>query len=137
MKKFIYLLGIVFLAGCASSGNMVQKPVDNDIAFEKKAEDEKEEYDIIITDPGYSSFLASHAKPISFYTNEYYRQWNNIYVSYWNEKVISTGSRDPFNFSINYDYNTDYGLEVNYKLYNYFKYMQHLFGINLPGKGAM
>ena len=26
---------------------------------------------------------------------------------------------------INYDSNTDYGLDVNYKLYNYFKFVEH------------
>lgn len=119
--------------GCATGPGLVkQKPLESDIRM--KADEEEEEYDIIINDPGFSSWLATNGAPPSFYSNEYYRQKNNQYVSFWNERFSAYNGRDPFSFQINYDYSVDYGMEVNYQLFHYFRYMQAEYGVNLPGR---
>jgi hypothetical protein len=47
---------------------------------------------------------------------------------------------NPFKFGdfyeshIDYDALTDYGLDLNYKLYNYFRFVEDEYGINLIGR---
>jgi len=97
-----------------------------------------EEYDIIITDPGYESFLVTQ-KPMNFYSQQYYESWNRFYVNDWNTKVVTQQYQAAmyegvFDTYINYEPNTNYGLMVNYKLYNYFLFVQKRYGVvfNVP-----
>ncbi|MFW5762390.1 MAG: DUF6146 family protein [Cyclobacteriaceae bacterium] len=123
MKKIFFVL-FAFLAACASKpGTTVQKPIDPDIAI--KTDEEEEEYDIIIDDPGFDSWLLTNGDANFEHTNKYYKSWNERYVSYWNSN---------FNNQINYDYSKDYGYEVNYKLFHYFQFVQARYGIDLPGR---
>ncbi|MGK7397660.1 MAG: DUF6146 family protein [Candidatus Cyclobacteriaceae bacterium M3_2C_046] len=129
MKYIIYVAILVFGYSCTVPGGMVrQKPLSSDIAFEEN----EEEYDIIIDDPGFSSWLVTNGHPANFYSNEYYRQKNINLVSLWNERFLAYNGRDPYNFQVNYDYSIDYGFEVNYQLYHYFKYLQQAYRLNLP-----
>ena len=82
------------------------------------------EYEIIIIEPGFSTFLYSIAKPEGYYSQSYLENKNQFLVSEYNQRV-----NQPFRYNadlypqqINYDYTVDYGYEVNYKLYNYFVY---------------
>ena len=93
------------------------------------------EYDIIIIETGYDNWILTNAKPKWYYTNDYYRNKNLFFVSDWNNRVISSMHRPPFEEQIMYNPNTDYGLDVNYKLYWYFKFMEHKYGIKLNGGG--
>lgn len=90
------------------------------------------EYEIIIFDSKFDVYLASIAKPMEFYSNDYYRSWNIRYVQVWNERhsnPLKYG--DFYESSIDYDASTDYGLELNYKLYNYFRFVEDEYNINL------
>ncbi|MCF8367221.1 MAG: DUF6146 family protein [Bacteroidales bacterium] len=93
-------------------------------------------YDIIIIETGYENWMATNAKPKWFYTNEYYRNKNQFYVLCWNNRVLETMHSNPFEETIDFDPNIDYGLDVNYQLYWYFKFMESKYSINLsiPGK---
>jgi hypothetical protein len=93
------------------------------------------EYDIIITEVGYDNWLITNAQPKWYYTNEYYRNKNQFYVIDWNNRVIQYMGRPPFEEQIFYDPNIDYGLDVNYKLYWYFRFMEHKYDIRLNGGG--
>lgn len=81
------------------------------------------EYRLIILDPGFETWLAGQPSK-DFYSNEYYRIKNQLYVSEWNLRYMS-GSNDGFyeNY-IDYKMDTDYGIDINYKLYYYFKYFE-------------
>ncbi len=96
------------------------------------------EYDIIITDAGYESFLITQ-KPINFYSQQYYENWNKYYVTDWNQKVQMSiyhtqKYQEVFDMYIDYDSSINYGLEVNYKLYNYFLFVEKRYGVrfNVP-----
>ena len=91
------------------------------------------EYEIMIIEIGFDSWMVTNAKPKWFYTNDYYRNKNQFYVIDWNTRVIESMHAPPFDDQIDYDSNINYGLDVNYKLYWYFKFMQHKYGINLRG----
>jgi len=85
------------------------------------------QYEIIIIDPGFETYLLTIAKPANFYSQSYYEAKNKFYVTEWNIRA-----QNPLRYNgaiyenvIDYDFNTDYGLDVNYKLYNYFKFVEY------------
>jgi hypothetical protein len=91
------------------------------------------EYEITIIEMGFETWMLTNAKPRWYYSNDYYQNKNQFLVVDWNNRVISTMHQPPYEFQIDYDPNIDYGLEVNYQLYWYFKFMEHKYNINLRG----
>lgn len=84
------------------------------------------EYEVVIIDPGFSTWLASRAKPRGFYSESYLENKNLFWVSEWNSRVNQSQrySRDLYEMQINYERNIHYGYEVNYLIYNYLVYFQ-------------
>lgn len=84
------------------------------------------EYEILIIEPGFNSWLISTAKPEGYYSKEYMASRNRIYVSEWNQRVLQPQryNSNLYELQIDYQPNIDYGYEVNYKLYNYFIFFQ-------------
>ena len=87
---------------------------------------DKLEYEIIIIEPGFNTWLLSIAKPEGYYSQEFMEIRNRILVTEWNIRVLQPQRYDPnlYELEIDYQPNIDYGYEVNYKLYNYFIYFQ-------------
>lgn len=147
MKILVYLLSILLLSSCMVGGNAGSKGpapenIGANIVNPEEEQEEKKEYDLIIMDPGFESWFVTQAKPMWYYSNSYYKSWNQIYVQAWNERADNPlrygGERDfPFENHINYDPNTDYGIDLNYKLFWYFKYVENKYGnrYNFPGTG--
>lgn len=132
MRTLIYILLVCsFIASCSStkkrtSFNKEELPealVQNDTL---KISNEALEYEIIIIEPGFNFWLASRARPEGFYSQQYMETRNYQYVVEWNQRVNQplTYNSDLYEMQIDYQANTDYGYEVNYKLYNYFIYFQ-------------
>lgn len=95
------------------------------------------EYELTIFDSGFQSWFDKNHKPVWYYSKDYLATWNTQYVSYWNAKVrqpfsIQNQKDNPFIMEIDYRTNVDYGLELNYKLYHYFKYIEDTWGRILP-----
>ncbi|MEM7485134.1 MAG: DUF6146 family protein [Bacteroidota bacterium] len=95
--------------------------------------DEESEYEIIIIDPGFNTWLLSIAQPEGYYSQSFLENRNNILVINWNQRVMQPQRYNPnlYELQINYDSNIDYGYEVNYKLYNYFIYFQRKYNQRL------
>jgi hypothetical protein len=92
------------------------------------------EYDVIVTDIGFEKYLYTIAKPINFYSQDYYEQKNRLYVPMYNQRVRTASSSKwsaVFEQEIDYDPSIDYGLDVNYKLYNYFKFIEYTYKIKI------
>lgn len=91
---------------------------------------DKDEYEIQIFDSGFERWFATHSRPVNFYSPDYYAMMNRRYAIAWNEKVSTHAFRGntPFESPINYIPTIDYGLEVNYKLFYYFKYIEDVYG---------
>lgn len=87
---------------------------------------DKIEYEIIIIEPGFYSWLNSVARPEGYYSKSFLENRNFIMVQEWNRRVMQPSMFNPslYELQINYDQNIDYGYELNYKLYNYFIYFQ-------------
>ncbi|PRZ02102.1 DUF6146 family protein [Marinilabilia salmonicolor] len=93
------------------------------------------EYELIIMDSRFQSWLATQPSA-NFYSQSYYENWNHRYVTEWNHRhsnPIQYG--DFYQTRIDYDQNTDYGLELNYKLYYYFRFIEKEYGIVLVPRG--
>jgi hypothetical protein len=97
------------------------------------------EYEVIIIDPGFSSWLNSRAFPRNYHSETYLENKNRFYVAEWNRRVLQPLRYDAmlYEMQINYDNNIHYGYEVNYLIYNYMVYFQNtykqkLFGIVPP-----
>jgi len=95
----------------------------------------KLEYEIIIIEPGFNTWLLSVAKPEGYYSQEFMEIRNRILVTEWNNRVLQPQRYDPnlYELEIDYQPNIDYGYEVNYKLYNYFIYFQLYYKQQLSG----
>lgn len=133
MKNCIYILSLllsIFLFNCNTSKTPVSKKDKKEIATTENdtvriANDELE-YEIIIIDPGFVTWIATVPQPRGFYSQQYMENRNRIYVIEWNQRVIQPQQFNPqlYELQIDYNPNIDYGYEVNYMLYNYFIYFQ-------------
>lgn len=95
------------------------------------------EYELIIIDAGFQPWLDMHRKPIWYYSNDYLAAMNYQYVIAWNEKardpfLLQNRADSPFMMEIDYRPTIDYGIELNYKLYHYFKFVEATWGKILP-----
>jgi len=96
---------------------------------------EETEYEVIIIDPGFNTFLYSQARPRGFYSELFLEQRNQIFVNEWNIRARQPLQYDSdlYLMQIDYDPNIHYGYEVNYLLYNYFVYFQLKYKQRLGG----
>lgn len=125
MKMIWILVAGLLLAGCAGTGSHSVLPASKNVV---DLQEQEEEYDIIIDDPGFSTWMITNSRPIWYYSPQYYHQKNVLYVSDWNAKVASFRGRGPFVQQINYDPSIDYGVKVDHQLFWYFKYIHKLYG---------
>lgn len=130
LKQLLLLFSVgVFVYTCSSS------PIKNKPTKEQPVviANDSLEYQIIIIDIGFSLYLNTIAKPMSYHSQSYLENKNNIYVIAWNERARSPIRYDHniYENVIDYDSNVDYGLEVNYKLYWYFKFAEQKYKMRL------
>ena len=128
MRIFIYfLLAAAFVYGCASTQNDKQMGSSDPAATANdtvRIANDSLEYEIIIIEPGFNTFLNSIARPEGYYSQSYLENKNQFLVVEYNQRVQQPFRFDPNLYPQQIDYNSqiDYGYEVNYKLYNYFVY---------------
>ncbi len=128
MKTVGFLLFIGLFISCAS-----QKNISDDKTGRLGIKDSTE-YELIIFDTGFDFWLASNKIRIGTYSNDYYQSTNYRYALEWNRRY-STGDR-IINSYIDYNLQTDYGFDFNYKLYMYFRYFEETNKTKLiPGRG--
>lgn len=91
------------------------------------------QYEVIIIDPGFNSWLQSTARPRNHYTQQYMETRNRTWVAEWNNRAQNPRNANLFEMPINYESTVDYGYEVNYLLFNYLTYFQLKNNIRLGG----
>ena len=94
------------------------------------------DHQLIILDNGFESWLVSQP-PQSFHSQQYYEQMNRIYVTEWNLRFMSAASHGLYETYIEYDRGIDYGLDINYRLYYYFKYFEQKNHVKLFPAGKL
>ena len=130
MKNVFYLVLILFFFWSCKSSNIIAKKDDNVKAIKERdtirIANDSLEYEVIIIDPGFNSWLAGNAKPRGFYSESYLESRNQMYVTEWNARASQPQIYNPNLYEMRIDYNPNihYGYEVNYLIYNYMIYFQ-------------
>jgi len=129
MRHFTYTLLIsIVLLSCGAS-----QQTYNDTTLDQTPEEDivriandDIEYEIVIIEPGFNSWLASVARPPGYYSQSFLESRNTVLVQEWNIRTLQPNRFDPNRYEMQIDYNPniDYGYDVNYQLYNYFIYFQ-------------
>lgn len=128
MKQGLFIFLVLILA-CNSNpknitiSNEVDRQTKNDTV--RIANDELE-YEIIIIDPGFTSWLNSVARQRGYYDQSFLESRNQLWVMEYNLRVNQPYRYSPnlYTLAIDYQRGIDYGYEVNYLLYNYLVYFQ-------------
>jgi hypothetical protein len=89
------------------------------------------EYDIVIIDPGFDRWYVLNYSPAQDHSNDYYRTKNLIAVGNWNDYYRSGRYINVIDSYIDYRLDVDYGIEVNRKLFWYFKYIKSNYRVRL------
>lgn len=141
MKNSLYililLLGLIIISCNANKTSITKNkstvPSPSDTI---KIANKDVEYEVIIIDPGFSTWLNSLAYPRGFYDQSYLEAKNRLYVNEWNYRYSQPQqySHDLYEMSIDYDSNINYGYEVNYLIYNYMVYFQNNYRQKLFGR---
>ncbi|WP_313807959.1 DUF6146 family protein [Flavobacterium sp.] len=140
MKNLIctfFIVAISVFFGC----NSASKPVSDNSVQGKSGDtiriaNDSLEYEIIIIDGRFNSWLYSNARPRGFYSQSFLEGRNIPWVIEWNQRVVSPRNQresNLFMMSIDYQNGVNYGYEVNYMLYNYLVYFQTENNIRLGG----
>ncbi|MBP6759308.1 MAG: hypothetical protein KA133_08665 [Flavobacterium sp.] len=139
MKNSAYIIAFLLclIIGCNSSKSTM-KSADKPMATKNdtvRIANDSLEYEVIIIDPGFSTWLVSMAQPRNFHSLIYLETKNQIYVNEWNNRVMQPQRYNPnlYEMTINYDPNIRYGYEVNYLIYNYMIYFQNTYKQKLNG----
>ena len=139
MKSAISILLILLaIMGCTSSKSISTNPNDtvaNKISDTVKIANEELEYEVIIIDPGFSSWILGRAQPRGFHSETFLESRNRIYVAEWNRRAMQPHLYNPnlYEMQIDYNPNIHYGYEVNYLIFNYFIYFQITYKQQLAG----
>lgn len=127
MKNIAYILLLgLFIFSCGSTNKTTTKNNNLPEGAVRIANDSLE-YEIIIFDIGFENYLETIAKPKWYYTKETLEIKNLFYVTTWNIRAQNPLQYNPniYENTIDYNANIDYGFDVNYKLYNYFKFVEY------------
>ena len=133
MRNLVYIVLVtgILIFSCGTPKKTVIESNDQQEEPVRIANDSLE-YEIIIFDIGFTSYLAT-AKPMSFYTQTNLEAKNRVYVTEWNNRArnLIRYNSDIYENVIDYQPNKDYGMEVNYKLYQYFQFAQKKYKMRL------
>ena len=128
----LLVIFIGFLASCGGSKNYRTQDSFSNSKDTIRIANDSLEYEIIIIELGFNSWLATQP-PRGYYTKSSMDISNDFKVTEYNLRA-----NDPlrygaqlYPFRIDYDRDVDYGYEVTYLLYNYFKFFEQRYNQRL------
>lgn len=137
MKYLISCFLLVLAFYSCDSGKATMKGAPGAIDAKEIANDtvrianDELEYEILIIEPGFNAWLGTQP-PIGYNGITFLESNNRIYVTNYNMRVYDVNyPNNLYPQTINYEPNIHYGLEVNYLLYNYFKYFEEKYNQRL------
>jgi hypothetical protein len=83
---------IILLSFCLLSCGSLKKVPQTDIAKGISIADPQTdsiEYQLIVIDPGFSSWFETRRKPEWYYSLDYLESWNDRYVKAWNGSILT------------------------------------------------
>ncbi|MFA5971496.1 MAG: DUF6146 family protein [Lentimicrobiaceae bacterium] len=126
MKKLIVPMFFLLLAWSCSPSQKTSLSDRHSII-----KSDSTEYEITIIDPDFDSWYLMNFSQSKDYSNQFYRSKNQVAVINWNDYFNRNRYHRVIDNYIFYDSSVDYGIEVNRKLYWYFKYTEDKFRIRL------
>ncbi len=88
-------------------------------------------YQLIITNIYFDQWYLLNFDPVKDRTDAYYRSKNIPAAQYWNDYFRTGRYREVIDTWLNYEPNVDYGIELNRKLYWFFRFVSTEYKINL------
>ena len=111
------------------NGNLSHVNLNGTILIKTKDSNyEPTEYDLAVLDLAYDNFLKMQPSE-GTYSLSYLQNRNQRYVSVWNQRTLT--NPDIYEIQIDYDSENYYGLEFEYKLYMFFKFMEKKHSISM------
>lgn len=132
MKKIIFWIGVILaIVACSTKRNIVEiKNKTVEVATEDSLE-----YQLETFDPKFETWYILHNSPSQYRSQSYYEGWNKQYVSAWNANAMTSRKSSFFEPIVGYDPTTDYGFELNHKLFYYFQYVENVLKIQIMSGG--
>lgn len=125
----------VFIYSCGTGNKTINNaPTETDKSDVVRIANDSLEYEIMIIEPGFNSWLISQPKR-GHYGQSFLETKNRMFVSEYNNRFLQPQrySKSLYGEQINYDTAVDYGYDVNYLLYNYFVYFQNKYNQKFIG----
>lgn len=133
MRLALFMIVALLATFCHAQDSKQEKQTNNQVQIDERKADSTE-YELIIFEVGFESWLLTQ-QPMSYYSEEYYKTWNYQYVIEYNIRYRSGPQQELFQNEIQYDPNESYGIEIEYKLYNYFLFFEIKYGVTLVSRG--
>lgn len=140
MKAYIFtfIIAALLIIGCNTQSKVPVSSSDQELTGAVndtvRIANEELEYEVIIIDPGFNTWLKSRARPRGYYSQQHLENKNRFWVTEWNSRFLQPQRYgDLYQMQIDYRNTIDYGYEVNYLLYNYLVYFQQTTGQKLGG----
>ncbi|WP_051697479.1 DUF6146 family protein [Prevotella sp. 10(H)] len=91
-----------------------------------------QEYEAIVLEPGYETFLATQ-QSMNFFSESTLKTKNTFLVSEWNYRCDNPMRYSPqvYEAKVDYDPKNEYGLETEYRLYMFFRFMDKKYDLGL------
>jgi hypothetical protein len=120
----ILLFFLVFSVACGVRSVSTDQPLDGNGESSHITTKDSVEYELVIFDSDFDSWYFQFAKPKGYYGQRHLESWNERLVHQWNTFSPGRGRHDcrPISY-VDYSPTIDYGIELNHKLYHYFRYM--------------
>ena len=112
---------LVLLCACSSQKEFVKIVPTKDVDANVK---DSSEYELLVFDPQFETWFMANYSSAKDHSNEYYQSWNNQYVTDWNYHYMAGHNPRVFENYIDWDDFVNYGIELNRKLYYYFRYVE-------------
>lgn len=117
MKPVIFLSVFMItlsMISCGTSEKLDSEPI------EQTQTSDSTEYELVVFDAGFETWFQQRSQPAWYHSKPFYKSWNQRFTDRWNA-LVRTG-RPGYDTEINYNPAIDYGLELEHKLYYFFKY---------------
>lgn len=142
MKSGVIIFFLCYLiyacSGNKQASSVSQNEIPSTVSDTVRIANDELEYEIIIIEPGFNSWLASRAMPRNYYSQSYLEARNRVWVIEYNNRAMQPQrfNANLYEMQIDYRNGINYGYEVNYMLFNYLVYFQQTYKQQLGGFSA-
>jgi hypothetical protein len=124
----VFLAALIFACSGPKGVVKIEKP-------EVVTPDDSLEYELLTFDGRFENWYILQNTPPKYRSQEYYESWNKQYVAQWNYLSMQSAKSNFFEYIHGYEPTTDYGFELNHKLFYYFQYVENVLKIQILPAG--